>query len=227
MRNVKVLVVCAVMLMVFGAGVAVAGPTEEQVLVDKAQLTFRDFTKAPEMEMFRDALKDARGVMIIPDLFKAGLVFGGSGGEGVYLAKNKETGEWSGPAFYNLGSFTFGLQIGGEKAEVVVLAMTDDAVKAMISPQFKLGGDFSVAAGPVGMGAAGGASLPTAAFISFARAQGAYAGLTLEGAVITVDGKENGVYYGKDVTPEAILMTGEAVSADAAGLREEVRKAAK
>lgn len=207
--------------------VAAVEPTDEQVLVDEAQITFRDFQAAPEMEYFREALKEAKGVLIIPNLYKGGLIFGGSGGQGVYLSRDAETGAWMGPAFYNLGSITFGLQIGGQVAEVVILAMTDEAVKAMISPQFRLGGDASIAAGPVGIGVAGSGSLPPAAFVSFARAKGAYAGLTLEGAVVTVDESSNALYYGKSVAPEDILMAGKVESPMAAGLREEVEKAYK
>lgn len=192
-------------LMLFAAVPSFAGPTDEQVLVDQAQITFREFQAAPEMQWFRDALKDAKGVLIVPDMFKAGLMFGGSGGKGVYLAKDAKTGEWSAPAFYNMGAFTFGLQIGGQAAEVIILAMTDEAARAMNSGQFKLGGDVSVAAGPVGAGTGGSAAVPTAAFVSFARAKGAYAGLILEGTVMTVDDESNKVYYGSSVEPSTIF----------------------
>lgn len=202
-----------------------AEPTDQQVLVDKAVIALNEFQAAPEMSTYRDALKDAKGVLVVPGLFKGGILLGGSGGKGVYLDHDPETGAWRGPAFYNMGSFTVGLQIGAEVAEVVVLAMTDDAVKAMLSPQFKLGGDFSLAAGPVGGGVAGGASMPAAAFVSFAMAKGVYAGLTLEGAVVTVDDEANTAYYGRHVEPEDILMTGQAVSPAGEGLREAVSKA--
>ena len=85
-------------------------------------------------------------------------ILGGSGGSGVYFSTDPKTGECRGPAFYGMGSVTYGLQIGAEKAEVVILAMTDEAVNAMLSPQFKLGADASIAAGPVGAGTAGEAS---------------------------------------------------------------------
>jgi len=180
-KTLAVAALAALALLVAGAArtaFAAAGPTDQQVLVEQAQITLGEFQAAPEMGYFRDVLKDARGVLIVPTLYKAGLIFGGSGGKGVYLARDKKTGAWRGPAFYNMGSFTFGLQIGGEAEQVIILAMTDGAVKAMLSPQFKLGGDASVAIGPVGVGASGNASLPVAAFVSFARTKGAFAGLT-------------------------------------------------
>ena len=189
-----------------------AEPNEQQVLVEQAQITLRDFQKAPEMEWFRDALPKSKGVLIVPNLVKAGLIFGGSGGSGVYFSKDKN-GECRGPAFYGMGSLTFGLQIGAEKSEVVILAMTDQAVNAMLSPQFKLGADVSIAAGPVGVGAAGEASpIPAAAFVAFVRSKGVFAGLTVEGGIVAAQGESNAKYYGKAVTPADILISGKAGS---------------
>jgi SH3 domain-containing YSC84-like protein 1 len=186
-----------------------SGPTEQQVLVDQAQLTLRDFQKAPEMAWFREELPKAKGVLIVPSLVKAGLIFGGSGGSGVYFSVDQKTGECRGPAFYGMGSVTYGLQIGAEKAEVVILAMTNEAVNAMLSPQFKLGADASIAAGPVGVGAAGETSpVPAAAFIAFVRAKGVFAGLTVEGGVVAAKREYNAKYYGKAVSPADILISG-------------------
>lgn len=200
--------------------------TDEQALVDEAQVTFRECLAAPEMEWFREALSGANGVMIIPGLLKAGLVFGGSGGKGVFFAKDENTGKWRGPAFYGLGSFTVGLQAGVEKSDVILLAMTHDAVKALIVPQLKLGADASVAAGPVGVGASGGVSHVTSGFVSFARSKGVFLGLTLEGLVIDVGDNSNKVYYGKEVNPEDIFISGKVESPAAEGFREEIQKAA-
>lgn len=186
-----------------------AEPNEQQVLVEQAQITIRDFQKAPEMEWFRDALPKAKGVLIVPSLVKAGLIFGGSGGSGVYFSLDKKTGECRGPAFYGMGSFTFGLQAGAEKAQLVILAMTDEAVNSMLSPQFNIGADASVAAGPVGVGTGGQASpLPAAAFIVFSRAQGVFGGLTVEGAIVASKGESNALYYGRPVTATDILVKG-------------------
>jgi len=186
-----------------------AEPNEQQILVDQAQIVLRDFQKAPEMEWFRDALPKAKGVLIVPGLIKAGLILGGSGGNGVYFTVDNKTGECKGPAFYGMGSVTYGLQIGAEKAEVVILAMTDQAVNAMLSPQFKLGADASIAAGPVGVGTAGQASpLPAAAFIAFSRAKGAFVGLTIEGAIVASKGEYDDAYYGVPVTATDILIKG-------------------
>jgi SH3 domain-containing YSC84-like protein 1 len=180
--------------------------SEPQALVEKAQITLREFSKDPQMDWFRNALKDAKGVLVVPGLIKGGLIFGGSGGKGVFFIKEKN-GLCKGPAFYNMGSLTFGLQIGGEKAQLVILAMSDSAIKAMLSPQFKMGGDASVAAGPVGVGSAGQVT-PTAAFVAFSKNKGLFGGLTVEGAVVTINKDYNMVYYGKNLDTTDILILG-------------------
>lgn len=183
-------------------------PSEPQLLVDEARITLKDFQQAPNMGWFREALRDARGVLVVPRLLKAGLIFGGSGGKGVFFVKDENDAFCKGPAFYNMGSVTFGAQAGGEEAQVVILAMNGDAVNAMLTGQFKLGADMSVAAGPVGVGAARQGQLPTADFIAFSRAKGLFAGLTVEGTVVTVNNDYNLLYYGKAVNPIDIIVGG-------------------
>ena len=229
--SMKKTVVALVSLMLMAAcavqPVLADEPTAEQVTVDKAQLALKAFMEDPDMEWMHNGLKNAEGVLIIPTLVKVGLIFGGSGGKGVFFARDTKTGQWKGPAFYNLGSVTFGLQLGGEAAQVAILAMTDNAVKALLSPSFRLGGDFGVAAGPAGVGTSGAASLPAAPFISFSRAKGIYAGLTLEGAVLNTDDDANQAFYGRPVKVEDILLTGEASTDKAAGLRDAIAAAGK
>jgi lipid-binding SYLF domain-containing protein len=114
------------------------------------------------------------------------------------LVRDERTGGWSEPAFYTIGSVNFDLQIGGEASEVVVLAMTQKAIDSLLSSSFKLGGDASIALGPIGGGAKANADIPsvTADFISFAKSKGLYAGLNLEGAVIAVRESLNDAYHG-------------------------------
>lgn len=218
----------AAALTLAAAGAAYAQPTDEQVNVDAAQITLKAFVDNPDMVWFRDSLKDAAGIIIVPAFYKAGFFLGGAGGNGVMLARDQETGAWRGPAFVNIGEASFGLQIGASKSEVVVLAMNNSAVEKLYSSSVKLGADFSVAVGPVGAGAEGAvAPVPTAAFVSFIMSKGAYIGLALEGAVIGIDDGGNKAYYGRDVRPTEILMTGEAANPAAQGLRDAVAAAAK
>lgn len=204
-NHLKRLLAClpALLLLWTVAGSAVAEElADAQVMVDDARGTFENFLNDPNMGWFRDHIKDARGILIVPKLFKAGFIFGGSGGTGVFLARDKDSGQWSEPGFYTMGSVSWGLQIGGELAEVVLLMMTQKGVDAMLSTKFQLGGDASIAAGPVGAGA----QAATVDILQFARSKGVFGGLTLEGAVIAIRDKLNHAYYGRPVTPVDILV---------------------
>jgi lipid-binding SYLF domain-containing protein len=139
------------------------------------------------MSCLKEHLKEARGVLIVPSLLKAGFVFGGSGGSVVLVVRDEKKGQWSQPAFYyTIGSVSFGLQIGGEAAEVIMMVRTQKAVDMLLASSFKLGGDTSIAVVPVGGGAKANV---VADILSFSRSQGAYAGLALDGSVITVRDK--------------------------------------
>ncbi len=199
-----------------------------QLLVDNAQLTLKDFMTDSNYAWMHEHMKDAKGVLIFPQIIKGGFIWGGSGGTGVFLARDPRTGNWSDPAFYTIGSVTFGLQIGGEASQVVMLAMTRRAVDSLLSSSVKLGGDVSVAIGPVGGGAQANAGLPdvTADFISFAKSKGLYAGLNLQGSVIAVRDGLNDAYYGRVVSPSEIITNHKVYNSGAEQLRAILRKAA-
>jgi len=175
-------------------------------LVEKARITLDDFDKAKDMSAFRDLLKDAKGVFIAPQILKGAFFIGGSGGSGVFMVRDGTTGRWSQPAFYTIGSASFGLQIGGEASEVVLLAMTDRGVSALLSDSVKLGADVGVAAGPVGIGASAATANLSADVLSFARSKGLFAGISLDGAVVKVRDSLNNAYYKTTVKPTDILV---------------------
>jgi lipid-binding SYLF domain-containing protein len=202
-------------------------PLEQQLLVDEARLSVDTFAADPDMEWFRKYLKDARGVLIVPNLYKGAWFLGGSGGRGVLLLREQETGTWSGPAFYTLGSVSFGLQFGGQKSETIILVMTQKGIASLKKTSVKLGGEASIAAGPVGM-AAQAATAPSLKvdYIVFARTKGAFVGVSLDGAVIDVNSEWNRAYYGKPVTPTDILQGHGVTNPDAAELRTAVAHAA-
>jgi lipid-binding SYLF domain-containing protein len=176
---------------------------EQQGLVDKSRITFQSFMVDEHMAWFREDLHKAKGLLIVPSLLKAGFVLGGSGGSGVLLVKDAETDRWSQPAFYTVGSVTLGLQIGGEAAEVIMMVRTQKAVDKLLTSSFKLGADTSIATGPIGGGAKSNVMVD---IVSYTRSKGAYAGISLEGAVIATRDKWNKAYYGKAVTPFDILV---------------------
>ena len=199
-----------------------------QSLVDRARITLSDFVRDPNYVWLHDNLKHAKGVLIFPQVIKGGFIFGGSGGTGVFLARDEKTGNWSEPAFYTLGSLTVGFQIGGESAEVIMLAMTSRAVDSLLSSSLKLGADVSVALGPIGGGAKAQADIPsvTGDFLTFAKGKGLYAGLNLEGAIISVRDGMNTAYCGRDVKPTDIVVKRDCSNRGADQLREALRKAA-
>jgi len=201
-----------------------AEAVEQQGTVDKALVTFRTFMADKDMEWFHKNLKDAKGLLIVPNLLKAGFILGGSGGSGVLVARDEKTGDWSQPAFYTLGSVTFGLQIGGESAEVIMLIRTQKALDALFTTEFKLGGDTSVSAGPMGVGAKADV---TADIISFAKSKGLFAGLNLEGSIVKVSDDSNKAYYSKPASPLDIIVKKAVTNPGSAGLRDELKKAAK
>jgi lipid-binding SYLF domain-containing protein len=219
-------VTASLLLATHPAGATSAGTTPEQALVDKARITLDSFVGDPQMTWLRDNLAQAKGVLVIPDMFKAGFFFGGSGGSGVLLVRDEETGAWRGPAFYIVGSINWGLQIGAQKAEVVMMVMSPGGIRALLSSNFKLGGNVSVALGPMGVGAAG-ATAPnlSADYLSFSRARGAYAGLILDGAVVKVNHNANRAYFNEDVTPADILTAGRVTNPQAAELLRAVSEA--
>ena len=196
-----------------------------QGIVEKARVTFKDFMNDSNYTWIHENIDRAKGVLIFPQVLKGGFIFGGSGGTGVFLVKDARTGDWSNPAFYTIGSVTFGLQIGGEAAEVVMVAMTQKAIDSLLSSSFKLGGDVSVALGPIGLGAKANADIPqvTADFISFAKSKGLYAGLNLEGAVVAVRDSLNSAYYGRHVRPADIIAVMDVSNHGSAELRESLR----
>jgi lipid-binding SYLF domain-containing protein len=189
-----------------------------QKVVDSAKTTVAHFTADPDMGWFRSNVKNAKGIFVVPSLVKAGFVLGGSGGTGVLLGRDEKTGHWSYPAFFTMGSGTFGFAAGVEKSEVILMIMTNKGMDSMLSTSFKLGGDVSVAVGPVGAGA----KAQTADVIAFSRAKGIYGGVNLEGAVIATRDALNSAYYGKEVRTVDIVVKHSVHNKNADGLIAEV-----
>jgi SH3 domain-containing YSC84-like protein 1 len=225
LRLFTVVFMVAVVLLITGVSRATADDkADAQALVDKARITFEAFMQDKNYEYLHQSLKNIKGLLIYPQVLKAGFIFGGSGGTGVLVVRDAKTKDWSQPAFYTIGSGSFGLQIGAEAAEVIVMATTQKAIDSLFTTSVKLGGDTSIAAGPYGAGAKGNV---TADFISFAKSKGLYAGLNLEGSVVGVREGLNSGYYGKAVTPVQIIVEKKVRNDGSAGLREALKKAAK
>jgi len=221
----RVLFAIIISTMVFGFFIqaAAAEPVEQQLLVDKARITFENFMTDKDHLWLRENLNQAKGLIIIPSLLKAGFFVGGSGGSGVLIVKDDKTGQWSQPAFYTLGAGSLGIQFGAEAAEIIMMVRTQKAVDALFTSSFKLGGDTSIAVGPVGTGVK---SNIVADILSFSRTKGAYAGVSLEGSVIKTKDKWNEAYYGKAVRPVDIIVNRSVSNSGSKDLRASVAQAA-
>jgi lipid-binding SYLF domain-containing protein len=216
-----------VALTVIVAAVATAplafAQADQQKLVAEAQKTFSNFERDPDMTWFQQNVGRAKAVLIAPQIVKAGFIFGGSGGRAVLVAKDPKTGKWVGPAFYALATASVGFQAGVEVSEAITLVMTDKGMNSLLSPSFKIGGDASVAAGPVGAGAK---SDIVADLIAFSRSKGVYGGLNLDGTVVNTSDDWNQAYYGKKVMSTDILVRMDVHSKGADALLAQVTKAA-
>jgi lipid-binding SYLF domain-containing protein len=144
----------------------------------------------------------------------------------VFLTRSQETNTWAGPAFYALGEASVGLQAGADAAEVVLVALTDRGVTALLTDSAKLGVNASVAAGPVGAGWEAATANLSADLVSYSRNQGLYAGVSIEGAGVFSQPKLDQAYYGRPVTPTQILIQREVSNPHAGGLIAAVARVA-
>ena len=200
-----------------------ASSAEPDKLVADAQKTFDNFLRDPDQTWVQQNLGNARALLIAPQIVKAGFIFGGSGGRAVLVAKDGRT--WVGPAFYDLATASVGFQAGVEVSEAVILVMTEKGLNSLMASSFKMGGDASIAAGPVGAGAK---STVTADLVSFTRSKGVYGGINLDGTVVHANTKWNDAYYGaSNVLPPDIVMRKTAKSSKASPLLAEVANATK
>jgi SH3 domain-containing YSC84-like protein 1 len=191
---------------VIGARAALA-LTQQQEVMDKARISFDKLITSVEFGELTGYMKRAKAVLIFPELYKGGFILGAEGGSGILSARGADG--WSPPAFYDLVAGSLGLQIGGQVSEVVLTVMSDKALTAVLTNQFKFGGDMSIAVGPIGKGI--GADTTTnmqADVYSFAKTAGLFGGVSFEGAGIIEKDDWNGAYYGQGATPRGIVMEG-------------------
>ncbi|MFO1414280.1 MAG: lipid-binding SYLF domain-containing protein [Burkholderiales bacterium] len=197
--------------------------SDQQQLVAKSETTLSNFLRDPDMTWFQQNIGRAKAVLIAPEVVKAGFIFGGSGGSALLIAREPASGKWVGPAFYTLVTASVGFQAGLAVSESITLVMTDKGMNSLLASSFKIGGDASVAAGPVGAGAK---SDVVADLIAFSRSKGVYGGLNLDGTVVSTDDSGNDAYYGKKVLPPDILVRANVHEKGADKLIAEIAKAA-
>jgi lipid-binding SYLF domain-containing protein len=158
----------------------------------------------PDKGIPEEVLSNAKCILVVPDLIKGGFVFGGKHGRGV--ATCRTAAGWSAPAFVSVGGGSWGLQIGIEDVDLVMLVMNDQGMQHLLSSKFELTGEGSVAAGPVGRHASAGTDWKmNTEMLTYSRSKGVFAGLTLEGAVVEQDNDSTRAIYGKHMMFRNIL----------------------
>jgi lipid-binding SYLF domain-containing protein len=158
----------------------------------------------PDKGIPEEVLSNAKCILVVPDLIKGGFIFGGKHGRGVASCRTSDG--WSAPAFVSVGGGSWGLQIGVEGVDLVMLIMNDDGFQHLLSSKFQISGEGSAAAGPVGRHASAGTDWKmNTQVLTYSRSRGAFAGLTLEGAVVEQDNDSTRAIYGKHMMFRNIL----------------------
>jgi lipid-binding SYLF domain-containing protein len=184
---------------------ASAKPSKAQDRVQAAADVLNEIQSAPDQGIPSDVLGSAECVAVVPSMLNGGFVVGARYGRGLASCRNPKG--WSAPAFFTIKGGSFGLQIGGQAIDLVMLVMNDDGMRKLLSSQFKLGADASVAAGPVGRHAAAGTDWKMRAqILSYSRARGVFAGLALDGGVVRQDKDSTREFYGHMVSTKASLQ---------------------
>ena len=193
---------CVVGLATFSWAATAKEDSAERLRLASEVLT--QMAQAPDKGIPEEVLSHAKCIAIVPHLVKGGFVFGGKHGRGVATCRTAEG--WSAPAFISVGGGSWGLQIGVEGVDLIMLIMNDKGMQQLLSSKFQVSGEGSAAAGPVGRHASAGTDwkLDTQ-MLTYSRSKGAFAGLTLEGAVIQQDSDSTTAVYGKDVAFKSIL----------------------
>ena len=228
----RLLALCGAMALIVAASPGLVGPARAsdadaaQELVDESAWTVQRILSNEKFKGRIDPyLARAKAVMIFPAYLKAGLIVGGEGGSGVLLARS-QSGEWSYPAFFSMGGGSFGLQVGGQRSELMLVFMTTQGLEAVMKNRVTLGGEISAAVGPIGEGYE--ASTTTnlnADILSYRVNEGAFVGASVEGAVIWERDALNKAYYGWDeVTARSIVFNGDHRNPGAETLRQTLQR---
>ncbi|HSY90938.1 MAG TPA: lipid-binding SYLF domain-containing protein [Candidatus Binatus sp.] len=185
---------------------AFAGSAREDSVdrMDRSVAVLHAIMSTPDKGIPEEVLNGAKCIVVVPDLIKGGFVFGGKHGRGVATCRTAEG--WSAPAFISVGGGSWGLQIGVEDVDLVMLVMNDRGLQHLLSSKFELTGEGSVAAGPVGRHASAGTDWKmNTEMLTYSRSKGVFAGLTLEGAVVEQDNDSTEAIYGKHMRFRSIL----------------------
>lgn len=205
MRKLLIILVCLT-----SCAVALAKETaKEAERLQNAAAIVNEIMVTPDKAIPQELLGKAVCVGVIPSEKKFAFVVGGTFGRGALVCRRGGNGRWGPPSMFTLGGGSFGLQLGGEAADIVFIVMNPRGAQKLVQSSVKLGADASAVAGPVGRKAEGATDLQLhAEILSYSRSRGLFAGVSLEGAVLKQDDDANKRLYGRTVVPKEILFTG-------------------
>jgi lipid-binding SYLF domain-containing protein len=184
--------------------------------IQEAATVFEEINSAPDKGVPQEILEKAQCIGIVPGMKRAGFVVGGNYGKGVVVCRTERGAGWTGPAVIRVEGGSFGLQIGAGETDVVFIVMNQRGMDKLLTDKFTVGGDAAAMAGPVGRSASANTdAMMHAEILSYSRARGVFAGITLNGSTLRPDDKENRALYGREVTNREIL-TGKVQAPDAA-----------
>ena len=206
-----------------------AQSSDETRRINDSVLVLQEIMAAGDKAVPQSIMEKAAGIAVFPSLLKGGFVVGGQRGHGVLSVRNKKDGTWSAPAFLTITGGSIGAQIGGQAVDLILIVQNDRGLEQLVKNQFKLGAEAGVAAGPVGREAAAATDIQMRAqILSYSRARGLFAGITLNGATIRQDRDANERFYGTAYRTGQIVFDGLGGSpAPAAAWREALAKYAK
>ncbi len=186
---------------------AQAGENKWSRLVIESAKVLSEIQQIPEQNIPENLLRSCSAIAIFPSTISAGLGIGGKYGQGIIMVRNNARRSWSAPAIFSLVGGSIGWQIGGQATDFVLLIMSPRGVDGLLQGKFKLGADASVAAGPVGRAAEASTDVQLkSGILSYSRSRGLFAGVKLEGAVITQHHDGNRMLYDEDVSAQEILI---------------------
>lgn len=200
---------CAIVITMLLTGVApcsAATFAELDAQIAEAHRIVKNMRQMPDSGIPRDLLDRANGLAVFPGVVKAGVLLGVQFGSGVVLKRDTKTGQWSKPAFFRIRGGSLGLQVGAQFTDLILLIMTERAMQKLLEDRFTLGADIAVAAGPVGREASAETGLGyLSGILSYSRAKGLFAGVSLKGAVTEPNREANAVYHGPGITVQDVF----------------------
>lgn len=212
MKIRAILIICVVVLAVMPVGSQTmrgSNTKDGASQATKSAQVLSEIMATPDKGIPRDLLEKAECVLVFPKVVKGGFIFGAQGGRGVASCRTKSG--WSAPAYFEIKGGSVGLQVGGQATDFVLLIMNESGMKSLLSDKFELGGEGSVAAGPVGRTASASTDVKMdAQILSYSRSKGLFGGISLKGSVISPDKSDMEGTYGKGIKAQTVLAADKA-----------------